>query len=127
MEPKRESTDSTSPHRAPRAWWELPVVIHIAIPALPGYLATIFFAAVWVMESHASPNSQAGHFANTLTGWAFAQIFLGIIAYPIALAFAVVLTLAKRRCWATRVTWLILGVGVLLWLTTSKILLRGLW
>lgn len=120
----RSSPTTGSSPPAPRAWWEIPVVVHIAIPSLPGYLAAIFFFASWLLESLANPHSQAALFGRTLAGWVFAQVLLGLIAYPIALVLVVVLTVAKFRCWATRVSWLISGGGIVLWAIMAKVVMR---
>jgi hypothetical protein len=110
----------------PRAWWEIPVVAHIAIPSLPGYLAVIFYFFSWTLKS--LPGHQhAVVFSNTLLGWAFVQTLLGLISYPIAVTLAIVLTLAKFRCWATKISWAIVSAGALLWFVVWKITLGGKW
>ena len=110
----------------PRAWWEIPVVAHIAIPSLPGYLAVIFYFFCWTLKPLAG-YQHAVDFSNILLGWAFAQTLLGLISYPIAVILVIILTFAKFRCWATKISWVIVCAGALLCGIVWKITLGGKW
>src|SRR5215471_2873281 len=75
-----------------RAWWELPVLILITIPALPGYLCLLLWGISALLVAAGGPSSTSAH---SVESWFFGQLLLGIISYPIALVFIIVLSIAK--------------------------------
>jgi hypothetical protein len=106
------------------AWWELPVLILITIPALPGYLGLLLWGISALLVAAGGPSSPSAH---SVEAWFFGQLLLGIISYPVALVFIIILSIAKFRCRATKLGWLIVVGGAVIWLTMFKIVLGGPW
>jgi hypothetical protein len=110
-----------------RAWWEVPVLVHITIPALPGYLYLLLWAVSALLIATGGAGTRVARFGHQVEGWAYIQLLLGIISYPVAWVLVIVLSIVKFHCWATKVGWLVVVVGTVLWLTMFKIVWGGPW
>jgi hypothetical protein len=102
--PKKESIGIfRSASSKQRAWWEVPVLVHITIPALPGYLYLLLWAVSALLVATGGAGTPVARFGHRVEGWARVQLLLGIISYPVAWVLVIVLSIAKFHCWATKV------------------------
>jgi hypothetical protein len=104
-------------------WWEYPVIVLIALSALPAYVAFLTTALGWVvLEFHSTlPGAEI---ARRLDGWGYYNRFFAILSCPVGVAICIVVSLASFRSRAMKLGWLVCLGGILAWFAATAILSR---
>jgi hypothetical protein len=114
-------------------WWECPVIVLIAVSALPAYAALSALPAyaalcmtiiAWaVLKFH--PTALQGMNAGAkLQAWADLARFFAMATAPIGLVICVVVSFASFRSRAARLGWLIMVGGFLGWCVAGLLIGR---
>jgi len=105
-------------------WWEYPVIVLIALSALPAYASLFMTIVAWAVLAFHPAALQGTNTGAKLQSWADLARFFAMASSPLGLVICIGVSLASLRSRATKLGWIIMAGGFLGWCVAGLLIGR---